>query len=100
MLTKTQILATLSSELPYLKSTYHVRQIGLFGSFSRGDQQEASDIDFVIEMEKNTPNLYELKANLRSYLQSKFNRNIDLARAKYLHPYAKLAILAEVEYAK
>ena len=33
---------------------YGVRRLGLFGSYARGENTEASDLDFIVEFEKKT----------------------------------------------
>ena len=36
----------------YIKRVFHIREIGLFGSFIRGEQTASSDIDVLVEFEK------------------------------------------------
>lgn len=45
------ILEVLREQLPHLSSQYGVKQIGLFGSFSRTQQHGSSDIGVVVEFE-------------------------------------------------
>lgn len=52
MLNKEEIIKGLKKELPYLKATFGVKRIGLFGSFAKGIQREDSDIDIIVEFEK------------------------------------------------
>ncbi len=52
MPTKEEIIKTLKKELPYLRSFFGVKRIGLFGSFAKGIQREDSDIDIIVEFEK------------------------------------------------
>ena len=35
-----------------LENKYHIKSIGLFGSFVRGDATEFSDVDILVEFEK------------------------------------------------
>jgi len=35
-----------------LKRRYNIKQLGVFGSYSRGEQVEKSDIDILVEFEK------------------------------------------------
>ena len=49
MLTQDKIINTLEKEMPYLRETYHVQRIGLFGSYAKGNYTENSDIDLVVE---------------------------------------------------
>ena len=46
------ILRILREQLPHLSSRYGVKQIGLFGSFSRSQQHDSSDVDVVVEFER------------------------------------------------
>jgi len=52
MKTKDSILQTLRGMKSDLASQYHVRSLALFGSYSRGDQTEQSDVDILVEFDK------------------------------------------------
>jgi|GEM_PF-347415 len=93
-----EIISFLRQDRNYLREHFHLNKIAVFGSFARNEQNSNSDIDLLIEIEEDTPNLFELKNELRSYIGSRFDRNIDLAREKYLKSFAKKAILAEAVY--
>lgn len=98
MLNKEMILNFLKSNLIYIHSNYHILKIGLIGSFARDEQNDNSDIDFIIEFEPGTKDIFDLKQNLKQYLKSNLNRDIDICREKYLKPYIKEYILNEVIY--
>lgn len=100
MTTKRQILIFLSEKRKYLKDNYHVTKIGLFGSYARDEQEKGSDIDIIVEFEKNTQNLFELKQKLREYLRSELNADVDLCREKYIKPIIRNKILKETIYAE
>jgi predicted nucleotidyltransferase len=36
----------------YTKRVFHVREIGVFGSFIRGEQNASSDIDVLVDFER------------------------------------------------
>lgn len=97
MLNKFEIIKTLRANSQQLRQDFHIQKMGLFGSFSRNEQTEDSDIDFIIELDADTPDIFETKQQLSSYLTKLFYRHIDLAHYKYLKPYAKQEILNEVE---
>lgn len=81
-----------------LKNSFHIRNIGIFGSFIRGEQKEESDIDILVEFEpgyKTFDNYMELKF----YLEDLFGRNVDLVTNEALKPQIKDIILQEVVYA-
>ncbi len=49
---KDSIIQKIRKEYPYLISEYGIKRIGLFGSYSRNEQTENSDIDIIAEFEK------------------------------------------------
>ena len=99
MVDSKQILIYLSSNKDRFKKDYHLIRIGVFGSVARGEQNENSDIDLVVEFEDNTPDLYTVKQKLRDEIQSKFNTQVDICREKYIKPIFKKLVLSEVKYA-
>ncbi len=99
MLSKENIIGFLIKNKQFLKNNYHLNKIGIFGSFVRDEQKENSDIDFLVEFEKDTECLFEIKYELKKFLQSSFDRNVDICREKYLKPYIRNYILEETLYA-
>jgi uncharacterized protein len=55
-MTRTEVVDRLRRELPYLRRTFGLSRIGLFGSFATGRQTDASDVDLVLEFE-HTPGM-------------------------------------------
>ena len=98
--TKKEILDFLQVNHQYIIDRYHITKIGLFGSFARDEQTKSSDVDLIIEMEDGIKNMHDLKISLNKYLMQAFDRNVDIAREKYLKPYAKEFILNDVIYVK
>ena len=72
----------LKSHIQDIKASFAVKRIGIFGSFSRGEQKESSDIDILMEFEK--PSFYFM--DLSFYLEDLFGRKVDLVTVKGLHP--------------
>lgn len=95
----TQILNYLRINKDRFQKEYHLKRIGIFGSFARGEQTEKSDIDILVEFEDGTENLYDLKQMLRNEIQSIFRVPVDICREKYIRPSFKDQILREVKYA-
>ncbi len=100
MNTKKEILDFLQINHQYIIEKYHITKLGLFGSFARDEQTANSDVDLLIEIEDGTKNIHDLKVSLNDYLSKAFNRSVDLAREKYLKPYAKELILKDTIYVK
>ena len=99
MISKEEILNYLREQKPILEKEFQVTKIGLFGSYARDEQQEDSDIDLLIEFQPNTEDLYDKKEKIRLIVRTRFGREVDLAREKYLKPYYKKQILRSAIYA-
>jgi predicted nucleotidyltransferase len=98
MNTKEEILQFLKENKLELLSTYHLSKVGLFGSFSRGDETGKSDVDIIFDFDDSVEDAYSVKMALKNHLHTIFGRNVDLAREKYLKPYAKEEILKDTIY--
>lgn len=99
MNTKQEILNFLQENQAYIQNNFHISQVGIFGSFARDEQTSQSDVDILITIDKEAKNIYDLKTSLNKYLSNAFERKVDLAREKYLKPYAKQEILRDTIYA-
>ena len=62
---------------------YNVNKIGLFGSFVKNKQTKKSDIDIIVNFDKETFDNY---MDLLFLLEKIFKRKIDLIIEKDLHP--------------
>ncbi len=78
---------------------YHLIRIGIFGSIARGEQNENSDIDLIVEFRDNTPDLYSIKNKLRQEIEDEFHLPVDICREKYIKPIFREIILSEAKYA-
>jgi predicted nucleotidyltransferase len=75
---------------------YSVVEIGVFGSFVRGEEKRRSDIDILVEFEK-VPDLLEFIA-LEEYLRKLLKKKVDLIRKEAVRHEFKDRILKEVVY--
>ena len=96
-LTKKIIYAELQKNKAVLEQ-YGVKQIGLFGSFVRNEGTEESDIDFLVDFEKEKKTLKNL-VNLGDFLETVFGKKVDIVTPQGLSPYIGPYILKEVQYA-
>lgn len=79
-----------------LKEKYAVKEIGIFGSCARGEQDESSDIDILVELEKPVGIVKFLK--LEKYLSLLLEAKVEIVTKKALKPYIGRQILQEVSY--
>lgn len=73
-LAKDEILDALRKHRDILLK-YKVREIGLFGSFVRGEQVEKSDIDLIVNFEE--PSI-ENFMGLSSFLENLFGKKVEI----------------------
>jgi uncharacterized protein len=97
MTPKDIILQTLVAHQGQL-ATYGVKKIGLFGSYVRNEATENSDIDLLVDMEKDKKTLKNFLA-LNFYLEDIFDKKVELITTQSLSPYIGPHILNTVEYA-
>ena len=74
MLSREQILKKMRDHKAGIEK-FGVRRIGLFGSVARGDSNEESDVDLLVELER--PMGWEV-VDLREYLQELLGIKVDL----------------------
>ena len=78
-------------------SSYGVRRIGVFGSFVRNCQTDSSDIDILVEFDREKET-YKNFIQLAFFLEDSLERKVDLLTSDSLSPYIGPKILKEVEY--
>jgi uncharacterized protein len=81
-----------------LKNT-GLKKIGLFGSFSRGDNSADSDVDLILEFEEGTKNFHNYMEAC-DILQNIIPQRLDIVTPESLSPYIKPYIDKEVVYEK
>jgi predicted nucleotidyltransferase len=75
---------------------YGVRRLGLFGSCARGECNEVSDLDFVVEFEKKSFDAY---MDLKLLLEKLFDCQVDLVISDSIKPRLRSLILGEAIHA-
>ena len=93
-ITSSKVLEVLRTVKPELEREYHVAEIGLFGSFVRGEEQKTSDVDILVEFAHPIGMFKFLE--LEEYLERKIGKKVDLVSRKALKPYIGRKILSEV----
>ncbi len=88
------ILAKLKKLKPILFSKYKTKEIGLFGSFVRGEQTKDSDIDILVEFEPDA-DLFDL-IGLSQFLEEELQRKVDVVPKRVLREELRDLVLLEV----
>jgi hypothetical protein len=96
MTTFDEVSRALHGHLDELKESYAVSEIGIFGSFARGEQRDGSDVDVLVEFAR--PIGFVTFIRLENRLQEILGRKVDLVTRKALKPYIGRHILDEVRY--
>ena len=97
MANESQILSFLKDNKDMFQREFHILKLGLFGSYARGDANEESDIDLLIEFDGEV-DIFETKFMIREFIKKQLGKEVDICREKYLKSYAKDKILSEVIY--
>ena len=93
---KSMILDYIKAHKIFFKREFKVKKIGLFGSFSRDEEDDNSDIDIVVELEK--PDMFYL-IGIKQTLEEKFNKKVDVVRIRdKMNEVLKDKIMREVIY--
>jgi predicted nucleotidyltransferase len=95
MMNQNDIENKLKTLKPILSDKYSVERIGYFGSYSRNEQTEKSDIDILVDFRK--PIGWDF-FDLQEYLERELNTKVDLVSTKALKEQLRDIILKQVHY--
>lgn len=88
-----EITAALQSRLPYLRQTYGVLSLGVFGSYAAGQAGPGSDLDLLVEFDR-PPTLFQF-VRLERQLSQLLGVKVDLAMKSALKPEIGRRILRQ-----
>lgn len=91
-----EIKEILAEHKEQLKEKYNIGEIGIFGSYIKGEHKEISDIDILVEFEKPI-SLLKL-VNMENYLSELLGIKVDLVPKRDLREELKDIILKETVY--
>lgn len=74
-LNKEKIISILKEQFNFLNEKYHLKRIGLFGSYAKESQSENSDVDLVVDFDKPIGLDF---VELGDYLENLLNKKVDL----------------------
>ena len=80
--------------MPILRDKYSVTELGVFGSYARGDQKSDSDLDILVSFEE-APSLFTF-IELENFLSDRLDVDVDLVMRKALKHNLQKPILNEV----
>ena len=79
VMTENEILSYLRKFREKNSRKYHIVKLGVFGSFSRGEGGENSDIDIAVELEK--PKMFDL-VGIKQEIEDALARPVDIVRIR------------------
>ena len=91
-----EIKSIITEHMDILQSQHKVRQIGVFGSYVRGEQKNKSDVDILVTF-RGSVDLIEF-IQLENHLSKLLGVKVDLVTKDALKPYIGKHILEEVVY--
>jgi predicted nucleotidyltransferase len=93
MKSRDEILEILARKLPEPRGRYRIGAVDLFGSVSRNEQGEASDVDLAVEY--TGPMSYREHMALEAELAAALGAKVDLVDRDVLKPRIRARFLAE-----
>lgn len=81
------------NEIRQLAATHGARNVRVFGSFPRGEANDASDVDFLVELGPKTSSWFP--AGLILDLEGLLGRKVDVVTEASLHPMMRERVLRE-----
>lgn len=91
METREYYISLITSHSEELKNEFGVKSLRIFGSVSRNEQNENSDVDVCVDME---PKMY-LVVRLKRFLEKLLQCSVDIVR---LHKHINPFLLKEIEH--
>jgi len=79
-----------------VKKRFGVKKIGVFGSHSRAEETNASDVDVLVGFQKPVDIFTFLE--LKEFLETVLKRKVDLVTEKALKPMIRDRVLSEVSF--
>lgn len=87
------VLRLLSTALPELRAEYLVRSLALFGSTARGEDRPDSDVDLLVEFEREPG--FDRYLALKWKLEDVLGASVDLVMDDALAPRARAIVEGE-----
>ncbi len=95
VISRDDILAKLRSAKPMLENKYNIKTLALFGSYSRNDASSDSDVDLLVDFEKNIGIRF---VDLADEIEEFVHLRVDLVSRNGIKPKYYQAILPQLIY--
>lgn len=92
------ILSAIRKQKEHLEKKFKIKEIGVFGSYVRGDQTSESDLDVLVNYSDDSIDIFDF-LDLKEYLSTLMPMEVDLVMKDSLKPDIGKNILKEVVYA-
>jgi len=90
-----EIINIINQHKIILEEKYKVKEIGIFGSYTRDDQDENSDIDILVDFREPVGFLF---IHLADYLEEILELKVDLLTPDAIKPNRKKYIMEDLVY--
>lgn len=95
-MTKSSVIEVLRDSTEEALSKYKARIRGIFGSYARGEESGASDIDILVDFSEDA-DLFDF-VGLALYLEERLHRPVDVVPVDTIRSEVRSAILNEAIY--
>lgn len=89
-----QIQNILASSKAELRRKYNIKELGIFGSYARGQQKKTSDVDILVRFNPKAT-LFDF-VGLGNYLEEKLKTKVDIVSENGIRPELKSSIVKDV----
>lgn len=89
-----QIQTLLALSKDELRKRYKVKELGIFGSYAKGEQKKSSDIDILVKFNPNAT-LFDF-VGLGNHLEEKLKIKVDIISEGGIRPELRSNIIKEV----
>lgn len=76
-MTALEIISFIKSNKTFIEQNYAVKSIGVFGYYVKGDANESSDIDVLVDLAEPK---YQYLFGIKSFLEKHLNKKVDVTR--------------------
>mgnify|MGYP001165938148 FL=1 len=95
----TEAKKILEEKRDFLRERFHVMDVGIFGSFIKGEETALSDIDILVTFERGHKDFFNYM-RIKYYLEELIGMEVDLVIKEAVKPGLREKIFREVEYVR